>query len=495
MSNLKPFSLATNSPGFVTAKNGKLYLDGQDYSFASFNNPELIGASDTEIEDIFRSLVAFARPVTRTYTLGVVSVNVDNSSAFIQGWNNDTQNWIYNEASFVKLDRVMALARKWGCKVIVPVINQDYGSQSTNYAGNWADLIQLYYNINGSNAYNESKAYNFWTDPYLIDATKKIYTKLLSRTNTLNGVMYAHDSTFLAVETGNELNLNMTPGFFPNTSLPAPGSWTTNIAQHIKSLAPNLLVMDGSLSRSNRTEDKFNATALVSPHVDLFSYHYYDVQYGQLPFYDIPADAAYIQSFGKTFVIGEHGFYPNTSQWDHFYKLQSCSPVAGSMVWGLRGHSDSGGFATHGEGGGIFSYHVPGWSPPVVADFDPLEQYVVAATYSASYQLLDQDVPFYPTPWAPTILSSNTTSNHTAYFQYIGGAWGEHYEIYHAPPNNDGEWRQVENSSRDNVGAGLANFTINPEGFGNGNGTWIMRGVGVPPLLPKGPWSNILTIM
>lgn len=99
-----------------------------------------------------------------------------------------------------------------------------------------------------------------------------------------------------------DCSLNMTKPSFPGVSLPPPGSWTVNIAQHIKSLAPNILVMDGSLSRSNNTQDKFDKAALESPYVDLFSYHYYDVEYGQLPFYDLPADAAYVRQFGKTYV-------------------------------------------------------------------------------------------------------------------------------------------------------------------------------------------------
>lgn len=36
--SLKPFALATNSSSFVTARSGKLYLDGQDYTFSTFNN-------------------------------------------------------------------------------------------------------------------------------------------------------------------------------------------------------------------------------------------------------------------------------------------------------------------------------------------------------------------------------------------------------------------------------------------------------------------------
>jgi len=488
-STLQPFSLATNSNSFVTAIGGKLYLDGCDYTFAGFNNPELIGASDTEIEDIFRSLVAFGRPLTRTYTLGVSSVNVKNESAFVQGWGGD--DWIYNENQFVKLDHVLDLARKWGVKIVIPVINQDYGSQDSNYAGNWADLIRLYYGITGDNAYNETKSYDFWTDSDMITATKKLYTKVLTRVNTLNGVTYGQDNTFWAIETGNELNLNMTKPTFPATSLPPPGSWTVDIAQHIKSLAPNILVMDGSLSRSNITENKFNLTALESPYVDLFDYHYYDVEYGQLPFYDFPEDAKYVASHGKTFVIGEHGFYPNTSQWDLFYQLQAENPVAGSLVWGMRGHVDAGGFATHGEGKGIYSYHVPGWSPATSPMFDPLEQFVVAKTYTASYNLINESVPFYPTPWQPTILQPNTTSNGTAYFSFIGGAWGEHYEVYRA---GDGFWTQVTNFLRDDVGAGMANFTIPQEEYGNGNGSWVMRAIGSPPLVASGPWCNVVTI-
>jgi hypothetical protein len=193
------------------------------------------------------------------------------------------------------------------------------------------------------------------------------------------------------------------------------------------------------------------------------------------------------------FVVGEHGFYPNTSQWDYFYHLQSTNPVAGSLVWGQRGHDDKGGFQVHGEGKGIYSYHVPGWSPPADSQFDPLEQFVVGTVYTSSYKLLNETIPMYPTPWCPTILPTNTTENGTTYFPFIGGAWAEHYEIYHAA-QGDSEWLQVENIVRDNVAAGLANYTIDKNVFGDGNGSWIMRGIGSPPMLSQGPWSAVMVI-
>lgn len=42
-------------------------------------------------------------------------------------------------------------------------------------------------------------------------------------------------------------------------------------AEHSKSLAPNILFLDGSLARNNFTEQSFAPEALTSPAVDIFS--------------------------------------------------------------------------------------------------------------------------------------------------------------------------------------------------------------------------------
>lgn len=68
---------------------------------------------------------------------------------------------------FSHSDAVLFYARKWGCKITVPIINQDYGSQESNFNGNWADLIRLYYDLPD---YNATLSYDFWTDPNLINA-------------------------------------------------------------------------------------------------------------------------------------------------------------------------------------------------------------------------------------------------------------------------------------------------------------------------------------
>ena len=77
--------------------------------------------------------------------------------------------------------------------------------------------------------------------------------------------------------------------------------WTATIAEHIKSLAPDLLVMDGSFSRNNFTDQKWAKEALESPYVDIYSSHYYAP--GDDPAYEFQAmtnDSDLIRSYGKT---------------------------------------------------------------------------------------------------------------------------------------------------------------------------------------------------
>jgi hypothetical protein len=143
----------------------------------------------------------------------VQSINVGASSAHVLGWNSTAGDWIYNEAMFVAFDTVLALAQQYGMRLVHPIINQDYGSEESNYAGNWADLIRLRYNLT---TYNATKAYDWWTDATMISSYKKLVSHLLTRKNTVNGRTYGRDDTFLAFETGNEMNLNGT--------MPPPGS-------------------------------------------------------------------------------------------------------------------------------------------------------------------------------------------------------------------------------------------------------------------------------
>lgn len=115
-------------------------------------------------------------------------------------------------------------------------------------------------------SYEQAKKVDWWTDVEMIESFKLIIDKLLNRVNSINGIRYGEDSSVLAWETGNEMNMGYRP---------APASWTIAIAKHIKSLAPHTLVMDGSFARTNDVVACYPPEVLASDFVDIISFHYY----------------------------------------------------------------------------------------------------------------------------------------------------------------------------------------------------------------------------
>ncbi|MBW0488228.1 hypothetical protein O181_027943 [Austropuccinia psidii MF-1] len=361
------------------------------------------------------------------------------SSAHILGWNEKKKDWIYNEAMFQQFDRVMAMASEYGVKLIVPIINQDFGDSSTSFVGNFNDLIRHRYKIR---SYRSASAKVDWfTQTEIREDFKKIIFKLLTRKNTINGRIYGEDDTILAWETGNEMNWGRNANTIHDR--PAPANWTLDIAQFIKYWAPNTLVMDGSYS-GNPQEPAWPAEVLNSSLVDIVSYHLYGDS--DLKLYSSLSDQA--NQYNKALVIGEHGFYSSPDVFQEAYELFDCP---GALVWSLRGHSDQGGFITHGEGHNIYSYHVPGWPSQSSEQFDTHEEEVVRLTYEASYDILDESPEKFPVPdrCAPFIISN---SSHYG-ISWLGSAWAQHYEVW-AVPQEGGKFQRVASQTYDNINSG-----------------------------------------
>jgi endo-1,4-beta-mannosidase len=156
-------------------------------------------------------------------------------------------------------------------KLIIPMINQCTGKHS-NWVGDVVDLCCLRHNC----GYDEGRKTTFWSDRAVIDSFKQLITVYLNRVNTINGRRYGSDPTVLAWETGNEMN------FEGLGKTPAPGAWTVEIAEHIKSLAPDTLVMDGSYARNDSSDCKscYAPEVLASPAVELLTYHFYNDEEG-----------------------------------------------------------------------------------------------------------------------------------------------------------------------------------------------------------------------
>lgn len=462
--------------GFVSTKDGHFYLGENLFDFRGFNGPTLLDGTIFESTDLVKSIAGFATPVTRTYTLTVANkvfgLSKGPEAAHITGWDNRTQDWIYNEETWRQMDNALAIAAEHGVKIIMPIINQDYGSSDTDWVGNFVDLIRYRFNI--TDYATAQVSVDWFVNPTIREDFKKIIKKLLTRVNTVNGRVYGKDDTFLAFETGNEMNwaevivtsnsshettngtttgaanatatgatnapINTNVTF--NHTRPAPAEWTIDIAKYIKQHAPHTLVMDGSYSRN--PSNSWPDDTLKSPYVDIFSYHLYGD--GDISLFNALNER--VKSFGKTFVVGEHGFYNNEASFANAYKTFTC---AGALAWSLRPHAESNGFITHSESDSVFSYHVPGWTNSTAANFDPREAGIVDLTYKSSFEILNKAVAPYPVPASP-LPYFGTNGTHIG-ITWKGAAWAQSYQVW-ASESDGGGFVMVAGDIHDNVEAG-----------------------------------------
>ncbi|MBW0502367.1 hypothetical protein O181_042082 [Austropuccinia psidii MF-1] len=416
------------------------------------STPTILLGGEYQCRDLLKSVLGFGRAVARTYTLHVANDMFSDgttaaASAHIIGWDNASDNWVYNETNWKKIDNVLDLSRQYGVKLIIPIINQDFGTPETDFNGNFNDLTRHRFNITDYRLANTKV--DWFTDPEMIRIFKKLISFFLNRINTVNGIRYGDDDTILAFETGNEMNWG--DPALRRLVRPAAANWTLTIAKHLKSLAHKTLVMDGSFSRT--PNNAWEEDVLKSEYVDLFSYHFYGE--GDIDLHDMLNQK--VRSYNKTLVIGEHGFYRKP---DTFTKAYSQFTCAGALLWSLRPHSENGGFETNSEGHNIYSYHVPGWEVQTSKMFDTQEAQAVQSTYNASYQVLGLEPPLRPVPGPPELFF--LTNGTQVGLSWRGSAWAAYYEVFGATFKNS-KFELVCRSVEDNVEAGKLFVPLDPK--------------------------------
>jgi mannan endo-1,4-beta-mannosidase len=173
----------------------------------------------------------------------------------------------------------------------------------------------------------------FYTNRTIINDFKDYIRHLLTHCNQYTGLTYAEDPTIFAYETGNEL------GGVKFGDEDVPVAWTQEIAQHIKTLGPKKLVVDGTYG--------INKTHLAIPELDIYSDHFYPLNISKLE-----AGIALVRSANKVYLAGEYDWTGlnggTTRQGDSpagFYKAieahqESKDPViAGDLFWSLFMHN------------------------------------------------------------------------------------------------------------------------------------------------------------
>ncbi|KAJ3112084.1 hypothetical protein HDU96_004953 [Phlyctochytrium bullatum] len=305
-----PSPLLSLNRGFVKRKGSDLVLVDDPakptptplpFRFISYNIPTLHWNEDIqpravpnayEQADALRSLAQIGARVTRTYVLGMLPAtwrkmirppvrhvaNVDPRTFSQPGAMVPPGNWTLipatanqtvplsiNEDLFVGLDRALALADHFGIRIIIPFIDHwHWWGGVTDFAG--------YYNVTPQ---------QFFSNPACIAGFTALVEYVATRVNTITNRRYRDDPTILGWETGNELGGQGTVTVYP--------SWTLAIADTLKRVAPNQLVIDGSYNTYN---GEWFEEVLRDNRVDMHTGHYYGGTYTQSSYMRIPV--AYI---------------------------------------------------------------------------------------------------------------------------------------------------------------------------------------------------------
>ncbi|MBX3432509.1 MAG: hypothetical protein KF847_04235 [Pirellulales bacterium] len=383
---------------FVTVCEGRFFDGERRLRFVSWNIPNLIAIEDAldflgespwrwpdefEIADALESVRQLGGGVARTYVITVRRQGSDMGEHV-----HVLAPGRFNEEAFVALDRALAIAAEKRVRIILPLVDNWH----------WMGGIDEYAAFRGK----QKKA--FWTDRQIIDDFKATIRHVVTRRNTVNGIMYRNDKTIFGWETGNELD--------------APPEWTAEIAAYLKELDPNHLVIDG------RSLHGVPVGSLDDPNLDAVTTHHYPGP-GVDMVEQIRAGAGLARG-KKAYFVGEIGFIP-VGEARRVLATVIEEDVAGALYWSLRFHRREGGFYWHDEplGANLFkAYHWPGFASGDLYEERPLLETLA----DAARRISDADLPALTAPAAARLLPIE----HPGRISWQGSAGASGYDVQRA---------------------------------------------------------------
>jgi len=346
------------------------------------------------VNDTLTTAVEMGATVIRAHTLGVSTGNPLSFMPSLGKTNTEALRYIDFEVS---------TAQKLELKLIIPLTDNYHYYPGGKYDfTNWRGVpeTQFYYN------------------PIVISDFKNYISLLLTHKNVYNGMVMTDDPTILAWETGNELQ--------------APSNWTQQIADYIKSIDKNHLVIDGNYG--------INPTSLPLASVDIFSDHFYPMDVTKLK-----SDASQVAAVKKVFYVGEYGWASTGgSNLQTFVQALESSPVNGDSFWSLFGHLDSYGYEQHDDG---YTVHYPGDTSSMLSSAQVLRTHAYAMRG-------------IPTPAQSSIPSPTITTLFSGTMAWRGAAGAANYTV-ESSPSNSGPWTSIcEKCITDNETPFLSQYII-----------------------------------
>ncbi len=375
---------AANS-GFVKRAGNQLTLNGQPFRFAGVNihwlglDENIDGIdypSNFRVNDAMLTAKEMGVTVIRSHTL---AASTGCSKCIMPTLG------VYNETALSKVDYAIKRAGELGLRLVLPLTD--------NY----------YYYHGGKHNFTDWRGRGeeaFYTDPIVIADFKAYINHMLNRVNTLTGLAYKDDSTIMAWETGNELI--------------SPEGWTQTIADYIKSLDSQHLVIDGKYW--------LNRGTLGMNSVDIHSDHLYPMDVNRLV-----NDATDTRNANKVFIVGEYDWLNQKggASLNEFLSNVENNAVAGAFFWFLLSHRDTSGFVPQTDG---FGLQYPGQNSDL--------RYRAQVLRTHAFKMRNKAVPTHDTPPAPVILKAEAGN----IINWRGSAGAEKYSIERSIAGANGPW-------------------------------------------------------
>jgi len=331
-------------PGFVQTENGRFVIDGRPFRFVGANVSVMYRDDDrARMPETLRQAARVGIKVVRVWASGEGGPNDVKPITDFNDWprthsfRNKPNEW--NEAEFVFLDQVLAEAARNNLRVQLCLVNwwRDTGgvTQYLRWAGiNDADDDKYPSGI------NNEKAMQFYTNGTARQLYREHLQKIVTRRNSVTGVLYRDDPNIFGYELINEAQC--VTGLWGERR-----SWFKEMSDYLKLLDPDHLIAPGDWGYRTAAERREWLADHTLPSIDYCDVHNYPRMDHDV-FVDSPkalgefianrVAAAY--SIKKPLVFGEFGMgtegYKGFSQIDWYrgyFDTAEREGAAGAMFW------------------------------------------------------------------------------------------------------------------------------------------------------------------
>ena len=372
---------------FVTRSGSTLYVGGTPFRFAGFNLSGPVVAnnytpdgsydrdvlSDFQIDDAMATANEMGATVVRVWSATNALGSVQGQAQFSTG--SDT----VNATSLQQTDYILQSAANHNVRVIFTLLE---GIDCEGRLTGGKDVISDWTFLNCS---------NFFTDAGQIAAYENFITSMLLHTNALTGVAYRNDPTILGWEIENEGS--------------GSTAWNATIANFIKSIDPNHLVIWGS----NQVGNAPTSSDLAISSIDVYNTHQYSGAWGT-------SIADTVAAANKAYFVEEYSLDEATSS--QFSTIEGDSNFSGDLFWELVTHGGVYGYNHldgHTSTGDSTAGYYPGYSGS--------DQTTMQLIRTHAYAMSGLSVPSHQIPPQPTITAVDVTGGgNVIYWQGSAGA-------------------------------------------------------------------------